>query len=148
MVQELRTATGLNLIRDNAFASLPDNYATSTFVTNQSVPGPDFALQQAIVYNTRIFGLAEERLRTTGVRDINIFKLFLRDEALIDGADTTFVYAFVTHLKASTGADNEEDRLESIEVFNDALNDLLKTATYSLGVTSISMTAMSPVMNF
>lgn len=133
MVQELRTETGLNLIRDYSFASLPDTYATSAFVTNQSVPGPDFALQQAIVYNTRIFGLAEERLRTTGVRDINIYKLFLRDAALEQGADTTFLYAFVTHLKAGTGADNEEDRFQSIEVFNDELNEIPENSYLLIG---------------
>jgi endonuclease/exonuclease/phosphatase family metal-dependent hydrolase len=124
LIQELRNANGLDLVYNESFAGLPGTYAASTFVPNQSNQGGSFNLQQAIIYNTEVFGLAEERLKTTPVRDINIFKLFLQDENLGNGADTTFLYVFNTHLKSSQGSSNENLRLEMVQVFVDELMNL------------------------
>lgn len=122
LVQELVNSVGLAGIRSVAFADLPDEYATSTFVPNQSLPMNQ--LQQAIVYNTRTFGLADEWVQTTQLRDINIFKLYFNEEALATGGDTTFLYVFNTHMKASSGIDNELERLDMAEEFVAALEEL------------------------
>lgn len=124
LLQELKSETGLNSIVEVSCADLDGEYVSSTWVSQQSNQNSDWLLQQAIVYNNEVFGLAEERLKTTPVRDINIYKLFLRDEALAQGADTTFMYVFNTHLKSSSGSDNEQLRLEMAEVFVNALTEI------------------------
>ncbi len=123
MFQELRTAAGLELLLD-AFDDLPDPYAASTFVANQSNQFGGTSLQQAIIYNTKYLGLADESLVTTELRDINIYKMFLNDDDLVNGLDTTYFYVYVAHFKASSGAQDEQDRLEMAEIFVDALNDI------------------------
>jgi endonuclease/exonuclease/phosphatase family metal-dependent hydrolase len=123
MFQELRTAAGLELLLD-AFEDLPDPYAASTFVPNQSNQFGGTSLQQAIIYNTKYLGLAEESLVITDLRDINIYKMYLNDDDLANGLDTTYFYVYVAHFKASSGAQDEQDRLEMAEIFVDALNDI------------------------
>jgi len=123
MFQELRTAAGLELLLD-AFNDLPDPYAASTFVANQSNQFGGTSLQQAIIYNTKYLGLADESLVITDLRDINIYKMYLNDDDLANGLDTTYFYVYVAHFKASSGAENEQDRLEMAEIFVDALNDI------------------------
>ncbi len=124
LLQELKSEEGLNSIAQESCADLDGNYVSSTWISQQSNQNSDWNLQQAIVYNTDVFGLDEERLKTTDVRDINIFKLFLRDVALANGADTTFIYVFVSHLKSSSGAENEAARLQMAEVFVNALTEI------------------------
>lgn len=122
LVQELVNGVGLASIQSLAFADLPDTYATSTFFPNQSLPINQ--LQQAIVYNTRTFGLADEWIQTTHLRDINICKLYFNEDALASGGDTTFLYVFNTHMKASSGFDNEQERLDMAEDFVAALEEI------------------------
>lgn len=124
LLQELKSEAGLNSIAQESCSDLDGNYVSSTWINQQSNQNSDWNLQQAIVYNNDVFGLDEERLKTTDVRDINIFKLFLRDVALTNGADTTFIYVFVSHLKSSSGADNEAARLQMVEVFVNALTEI------------------------
>lgn len=124
MLQEVRNAFGLNQILTQSFAGLGDHYATSTFIFNQSSSFELNQLQQAIVYNTDIFGLADEYWRTTSLRDINVFKLYLKDQSALNSGDTTFVYTFVTHMKAGFGSDNEQQRLEMAQVFVDELANI------------------------
>jgi exonuclease III len=115
MIQELKSAAGLAQIEDVLDNLGYGNFATSTFVAQQSVPGTSNPLQQAIAYNQSKFGLADEGYIITGHRDINYFKLFLKDADLENGADTSFVYAVVCHLKSSEGSENEQARLEMIQ---------------------------------
>lgn len=124
LLQELRNALGLNQIAQQSFAGLGSNYATSTFIFNQSSSFELNQLQHAIVYNTDVFGLADEYWRTTSLRDINVFKLYLKDDQAQLAGDTTFIYTFVTHLKAGPGAANEQQRLEMTEVFVDELSNI------------------------
>lgn len=124
LLQEVRNALGLNQIVTQSFSGLGNNYAASTFIFNQSSSFELNQLQQAIVYNTDIFGLAGEYWRTTALRDINVYKLYLKDQEALSGGDTTFVYTFVTHLKAGQGSDNEQQRLAMIEVFVDELANI------------------------
>lgn len=124
VLQEMRSAMGYNLIIDHSVVDLPGNYAASTHVPNQSSSSPLNQLTHGIVYNTEVFGLAKEYWRTTHLRDINIYKLYFAEAALATGGDTTFVYTFVTHLKAGTGSNNQQQRLDMTEVFVDELGNL------------------------
>lgn len=124
MLQEVRNGSSLNLIINSSFSNVPGNFEASTFVPNQSSSFALNQLQHAVIYNTQVFGLADEYLRTTHLRDINVFKLYFQEDALAEGGDTTFVYAFVTHLKAGQGSNNEQERLSMIEVFVDELSNI------------------------
>lgn len=122
MMQELKASFGLNAALSSLNELDMDEYRSSTFIAQQS--GGGGGLQQAIVYNNRIFGLSNEDVILTPVRDVNYFKLFLRSANLAENADTIFVHVFVTHLKSSTGSTNEAQRLQSVNAFLPYLNDL------------------------
>jgi len=122
LIQELKAEFGLNAAMSSLNELNMDEYQTSTFVTQQS--GGGGGLQQAMVYNNRIFGLSHEDIILTPVRDVNYFKLFLRAANLADGADTVFVHVYVTHLKSSSGNANELLRQESVNSFLPYLNAL------------------------
>ncbi|MCH2199963.1 MAG: T9SS type A sorting domain-containing protein [Flavobacteriales bacterium] len=124
LIQELKSELGLQMILEESFADVPGSFASAEYVSQQSNQGTSWPLQQALIYNTDVFGLAEERLKITPVRDINIYKLFLQDQELAMGADTTYMYVFVTHLKSSQGDNNEQLRLESAEVFTTELANI------------------------
>ncbi len=123
LIQELKTESGLQLIVDPSFAGLPGTYAATTFVPQQSNTG-GFRLQQAMVYNTDLFGLLSEGYLMTAVRDINKFCLYWKDPLLAQGADTVKLYLFVTHLKSSQGSDNVAARLAMVQTFTTHLQYL------------------------
>jgi endonuclease/exonuclease/phosphatase family metal-dependent hydrolase len=128
LLQELKTDSGLQLIVDRSFAGLPGTYAATTFVPQQSNTG-GFLLQQAMVYNTNLFGLLSETYLMTAVRDINRFCLYWKDPLLAQGADTVKLYLFVTHLKSSQGTDNVAARLSMVQTFTTHLQYLPANAS-------------------
>ncbi len=117
LIQELKSDAGLQLILNGSFADLSGNYAASTFVPQQSNASNPYKLQQAMIYNTDVLGMAEEGTVLTSVRDINRFRMYWNDPELSNGADTVFLYVFVTHLKSSQGTENEDLRLEMAQSF-------------------------------
>jgi len=121
LIQELKTDSGLQLILNESFADLSATYAASTFVPQQSNPVVDFKLQQAMVYNTELFGLAQEGYLMTATRDINKFKMFYRSPQLASGADTIFFYVHVAHFKSSQGTANQEERLSNVQTFTTSM---------------------------
>lgn len=123
LIQELKSEAGYNTIYNSCFTDLNDPFAQVTYVPQNSNQGSSWPLQQSLIYNERIFGLAEEGIRTSPVRDMNRYKLFLKDEGLMQG-DTTFLHVFVAHLKSSQGSNNEQLRLEMIEAFTAYFNTL------------------------
>jgi len=128
LIQELKTDSGLQLIAQHSFAGLPGSYAATTFVPQQSNTG-GFRLQQAMVYDTDLFGLLSEGHLMTAVRDINRFCLYWKDPMLAQGADTVKLYLFVTHLKSSQGSDNVAARLAMVQAFTTHLQHLPANAS-------------------
>lgn len=123
MVQELKSSAGLEQIEDALNAVSNDNYSSGTYVTQQSNPSSSWKLQQNIIYNTRIFGLATEEAFLTDYRDLNYFKLYIKDIGF-DNGDTTFLHVFNTHLKSSQGSSNEQIRFEMAQVLRTRINEL------------------------
>lgn len=115
LMQELKTDSGLQLILNESFADLNANYAACTFLPMQSDPSNNFKLQQALIYNSDLFGMANESFLPTGTRDVNKYKLYYKSPELPSGADTIFLYVFVTHLKSSQGAENVAERLSMVQ---------------------------------
>jgi exonuclease III len=127
MLQELKTEQGLidtkNMMNEVGYAS----FEAAPYIPQQSNPFSDFPLQQSIIYNSEIFGLAEDSFILTEVRDINYYKLWLKTENLSEGADTTFLHVFVTHLKSSTGGENAQLRLQMAQQFKNYINNNLES---------------------
>ncbi len=123
MVQELKSAWGLEQLLTISFANQEGNFAASEFVPQQGNPGNSNSLQQAIIYDTDKLTLYSQAEVITTYRDVNEFVLYLNDELLADGADTTFLYMYVTHLKSSSGNANEQLRLEMVEAWREYLDE-------------------------
>jgi exonuclease III len=115
MIQELKTAEGLADVADMMNTLSYGDFEHSTFVPQQSDAGSPYPLQQALVYDQSIFTLKSQSEIITDVRDFNEFELYLNDANLEEGADTTFLYIYVTHLKSSTGTANQAARLAMVE---------------------------------
>lgn len=114
MVQELETAEGLQSITDMMNEIGYGDFAHPEFIPQQSPGSPSNQLQQSIVFDTEIFRLKSDGVVLTDYRDINEYVLYLNDPALANGSDTTFLFVYVTHLKSSTGTDNEQMRLSMV----------------------------------
>lgn len=115
MIQELKTAEGLADISTMMNTLSYGNFSHSEFVPQQSDQGSPYALQQALVFDQTIFTLKSQSEIITDVRDFNEFELYVNDANLDEGADTTFLYIYVTHLKSSTGSANQAARLAMVE---------------------------------
>jgi endonuclease/exonuclease/phosphatase family metal-dependent hydrolase len=133
LVQELKSESGLTLATDACNEMLDNEYTHGTFLPQQSNPGTSWPLQQNLVYNTEMFTLKSQDFVQTFVRDINEFVLYLNDENLDNGADTTFINVYVAHLKSSQGNDNEESRASMAQYFVDHLNSLPSNTHVLLG---------------
>jgi endonuclease/exonuclease/phosphatase family metal-dependent hydrolase len=119
LVCELQSEAGSNYLYDNAVKPFNANFSKATFQSSQS-PATD--LLQMAYYNSQKLILENTKVIPTGVRDINryTFKLNTVDAA----TNPVRIQVYVTHLKASTDADDRLDRLESVEDFVTDLNTI------------------------
>ncbi|HLS12479.1 MAG TPA: T9SS type A sorting domain-containing protein [Flavobacteriaceae bacterium] len=110
MVCELLTEEGADDILYNAMNyDTNRNFARAPFITNQS---SDSDMQQLLYYDSDIWKLLSTEVLATNYRDINKYKLQLLTD---DDTDPVYVYAFVAHLKSSSGRANRLIRLEMVE---------------------------------
>ena len=133
LVQELKAESGLDQATQACNEMLDATYIQGEFLPQQSNPGSSWLLQQNLVYNSEMFTLKSQDFIQTFVRDINEFVLYLNDENLANGADTTFINVYVAHLKSSQGNDNEEARASMAQYFVDHLNELPANTHVMLG---------------
>jgi len=132
MLQELKSEGGMNQIVNVMNELSNDHFAAGTWVAQQS-GSTSYKLQQNIIYNMNIFGIAEERYLLTSHRDINYFKLFIRDENLPVTNDTTFLHVYVAHLKSSQGSTNEAIRYDMVQVLRADVNTLPPNSNVLVG---------------
>lgn len=115
MMCELESAAGADSLLEHAFnVNGSDNYRRATYVEQQSSYS-GWGLQQLIIYNRRKLALYEEDIILTNVRDINVYKMYLREDDLSTTGDTTFLDVYVTHLKSSQGGSNELLRENAVD---------------------------------
>jgi endonuclease/exonuclease/phosphatase family metal-dependent hydrolase len=117
MVQELQNEAGLTDITDMMDNLGYGDFENAPFVAQQSAPGNPYKLQQAIIFDRNTMRLHSQDQIITSVRDVNYYKMYLNDTGLQTGSDTTFFHVFVTHLKSSTGSDNELARAQMVQAF-------------------------------
>ncbi|MFZ4784926.1 MAG: endonuclease/exonuclease/phosphatase family protein [Flavobacteriales bacterium] len=116
-IQELQNEAGLVQISTMMNSLGYGNFTHAPFVAMQSDPGNPYKLQQGLLYDTDMLTLKSQSQIITEVRDINHYKLYLNNPDLQNGADTVFIHFFVTHLKSSTGFNNQAARTEMIQAF-------------------------------
>jgi endonuclease/exonuclease/phosphatase family metal-dependent hydrolase len=124
MIQELKTAEGLDDITDMMNDLGYGDFTHPGFVPQQSPGSPLNLLQQSIVYDAEVLRLKSSSVVLTDYRDINEYVMYLNDPQLPNGSDTTFLYVYVTHLKSSTGTENEQSRLSMVNSLIDHFETL------------------------
>jgi len=117
LVCELTSEEGANSILNTSLARSDQRYKKANFISNQSNPAVD--LQQMAFYNAQKLRLTNQQVITTHLRDINHYTFVLNTT----DSETTPIYldAFVTHLKSSEGASNEQQRYEMVQDFTSTL---------------------------
>ena len=123
MVCELNNQEGANLIEERLQA-LDSNYIAAPFWTNTSDDnGNDQnSLQNLIFFDQSKFILEDQDVVVTYLRDFNHYTLKLNTTS--QATDPVVIHVFVGHLKASSGSDNEQLRLDMVEDFTTYLESL------------------------
>ena len=123
-VCELNNSSGASTIL-GILQGIDSNYQMVTFVTNSSddMNGDSNSLQQMVFYNdTKVILETQHAPVPTTLRDFNhyTFKLNADDVA----TNPVFFDLYVTHLKASSGVTNENERLAMVNEFTTHLGTL------------------------
>ncbi len=121
MICELETEEGANLILNTSLANQSDTFDRAVFYSNTS-SSTDF-LQNMVFFNTRKLILEMQQIHQTAYRDINQYTFRLNTEE--SETQPVYIEVFVAHLKSSTGTANQQARLAMVEVFTDALENLI-----------------------
>lgn len=114
MVCELNNeAAGVSIL-DMMQQNINPNYAMANFVENSSDDGigNQNDLQNLLFYDSTKFTLVSQDEISTVYRDINHYKL--KVNTVNQATNPIYLDAFVAHLKASSGTDNEASRLQMI----------------------------------
>ncbi len=119
-VCELQDETGANTILDYCLQTQDNKYSAAVFEYNHSGYYQD--LNNMLYYNNQKFDLVNQTYILTYLRDINRYtlKLLTPDHE----ENPIFIEVYVAHLKASSGEDNEDKRLDMVEDFIADLNSI------------------------
>lgn len=108
IVNELQNNTGANAILNNAMnSSGRTNYSKAIFYN-----GGDS--DNMCYYDNNKFGLFSQNQIATSIRDISEYVLFWKGN--LPSADTIYFNVYSVHLKASSGASNEAQRLAEAQI--------------------------------
>lgn len=116
-VQEKKGADSVLTRSLNVFGQT--NYAMANWVSNTSGSND---LQNILFYNTDKLVLLWQDEIVTDVRDINHYVLYALDPNLGNHFDTTFYEVFMCHLKAGSTAQNQQTRLEQVELLRNYID--------------------------
>lgn len=126
MVCELVTENGADLILNTSLQNQVDTFARANFVAD--VSKPDDPIQTMVYYNTRKLTLLSQQKLVTVYRDINQYSFKVN----VDPANPIYLEVFVAHLKSSTGAANQQTRLQMVEAVTNKLQQLTLPNTFVL----------------
>lgn len=123
MVCELNNSFGANSILNMMQQSINDNYQMASFVLNTSdnTIGNQNDLQNLIYYDNTKFNLEYQTQVTTIYRDFNHYQLKLN--TVNQNSNPILLNVIVCHLKASSGTDNQQLRLQMAQDLTNYLSD-------------------------
>lgn len=116
VVQEMLSQAGVNLFLNNVLLPIDTSYKAGVFID-----GPDS--DNAIFYKSNYLSFVSNTRITTTLRDINEFKLVHKITL-----DTLRIFS--VHLKASTGSDNELQRLSEVNALRNYTISLPSNSNY------------------
>jgi hypothetical protein len=117
LLTEVLSEEGANTLLDDGLnLGSIDTYEKAAFTD-----GPD--TDNMLFFNGAKLGLKSQNIISTQLRLINEYVLYYKSGSLSNGGDTIFIRFYVAHLKASTGSDNEQQRLAEIMAFEQYLVD-------------------------
>ncbi|TVQ16030.1 MAG: hypothetical protein EA361_04825 [Bacteroidetes bacterium] len=101
-----RGAHNVTRLRDNALNVDGVDYFEHATYTNST----NSWFANALYYDSRKFGLYNETVPSSTLRDINLYTLYYKTEDLAVTGDTTFLTCIVAHLKAGQSASDQQTR--------------------------------------
>ncbi len=107
----------LTLLKENALNTQGVSYYEQADYTNSN----NGWFANGFFYDSRKFGLLDQVVVSTLVRDINLYKLYLKSDDLSLTQDTTFLHCIVGHLKAGSSNSDQQTRSSMI---NNVMNYL------------------------
>jgi exonuclease III len=116
IINELNSNNGaLSLLEDGLNVYNNSNYEKALFID-----GPDS--DNMLFYNSVKLGLYSQDTIHTELRLINEYVLFYKSP--LPEPDTVFMYFYSAHLKASSGSENQQKRLQEIQRFKQHIDNL------------------------
>ena len=101
MLTEITSGSAVNLLLDNALnVNGENNWSSAPFIDGLDT-------DNLMLYKSNLFGLTETNVISTNLRDINEYVLFIKESV---SEDTTFMYVYVSHLKAGNSNQNAAQR--------------------------------------
>ena len=82
------------------------------------IDGPDS--DNLLFYKNNLFTLTETNVISTTLRDINEYVLYLNESI---GYDTTYIYVYISHLKAGNNKQNANQRTLEVTALKNYIND-------------------------
>ena len=104
LITELNSKSGA----ENILTQALNSEGTSKYKMSEYVNGPDS--DNLLYYNHNKLGLIKQKEVATTLRNISEYVLYYKSPTLNSNSDTTYLYCYMAHLKASKGADNEAQR--------------------------------------
>ena len=132
MVCELQTSAGADLILSDALnIGGVTTYKKANFVLNTDPGLRD--LQNMFYYNSAKVELASQKVIVTSLRDINEYKVYVKDPTLGVLMDTTFIYFYECHLKAGSASGDISSRTTDCTTMRNYFNTLPATTNIVMG---------------
>lgn len=110
-VNELRTESYDSSPADRILDNVLNIHFNSTYLRANITNLAGSHIINMLYYNSNMFTLYAHDV-IPAYRDINVYKLYYNSLSLSSGQDTAFLTCIVTHLKSSTGSDNEATRAQ------------------------------------
>lgn len=116
MITELTSSNGVSTIMNDALnVAGIISYQNATYFN-----GPD--TDNMLFYNANKLVLYSQYEIPTALRNISEYVLYYKAPGLSAGMDTLFIHCYMAHLKASTGAANEQKRNQEAILFKNYLD--------------------------
>jgi hypothetical protein len=89
-------------------------------------------IDNMLYYDRRMFGLADQDVVSTSVRDFDIYKLFFKAKDLSTTQDTAFLTCIVTHLKAGSSSSDQQLRASMTAALMSHMENNMSAGEYLL----------------
>ena len=127
MITELTSSSGATTILNDAL-----NIDGVTYYQQANyVNGPD--TDNLLYYNSNKLVLYSQFEIATTLRNISEYVLYYNASGMTSASDTVFIYCYMAHLKASTGASNEQQRNQEAVTLKNYMDSRVNIENVLLG---------------